>query len=618
MSVEASTEDQLNFIKTILKKNRIYYENISDTKSIAKIYDLFKNDIIDESVSDAIILLYYGFYHGIKNDCDRHISYLKKAVELNNARAMNLLGVNYQTGYGVPLDMKLGLEWYQKSADLGHMLAMYNLGDCYKYGYGVIINDDIAAQWYQKSAELGYDPAQYTLAECYFNGVGVNKDPKKAFELYKKLSDTDEYKADAMNEVGNCYYEGIGVEKNLEEALNCYNKSAVSGSVLALKNLANYYYNLEEYDKSLNFLLKATEMKDTEAMYYLAYFYLHGYAVKKDEEKAVELLQELVPTNNTNAINELGNCYYYGSGVKKDVEEALKLYHKAADLGFSIANLNLSDHYHKTNEIKSDYYLQQAIEQGNCEALNVSAQHCYDKKEYNKAIELWIKCANLDDANAMNSLGICYCDGVSVVEDQDEGLMWYLKAASLDHECATCNIGYLYYHNQEYKQAIEWFLKLDKKKVHYCAHKLAECYMLGNGVDIDINKAVGYLQKGANTGNTTCMFDLSQYYISIEDNASAFYWLKEAAELKNDTAMNSLGKYYLNEKDYIEAMKWFSALEDRKAKKNLQNMFVENIDELTDIIVDMYAQNKELQELITHLELYPGTDFDQAIQDFNL
>ena len=51
------------------------------------------------------------------------IYWLKRAADQGHADAMNLLGMCYLRGEGVPRDDANGIMWLKKSADLGHLIA---------------------------------------------------------------------------------------------------------------------------------------------------------------------------------------------------------------------------------------------------------------------------------------------------------------------------------------------------------------------------------------------------------------------------------------------------------------------------------------------------------------
>ena len=105
---------------------------------------------------------------------DGHI----KKAEAGSAEAMNVVGLCYDSGRGVPKDMAKAIEWYTKAAEKGDSNAMINLGG---------IHDDEAKKWEAKAAQT--DKA----SEAAMNYLaGYHK--QKAKQWYNKKA-TDRAKA---------------------------------------------------------------------------------------------------------------------------------------------------------------------------------------------------------------------------------------------------------------------------------------------------------------------------------------------------------------------------------------------------------------------------------------
>lgn len=89
----------------------------------------------------------------------------KAAAERGDPWAQLRMGIYYNSGYGVEVDIPKAIEWYKKAAlqlKEGRWAEGYIVGATGKYGYFGQKNDALIAQ--------------YRLADIYFNGVGVEKD----------------------------------------------------------------------------------------------------------------------------------------------------------------------------------------------------------------------------------------------------------------------------------------------------------------------------------------------------------------------------------------------------------------------------------------------------------
>jgi TIR domain/Sel1 repeat len=73
------------------------------------------------------------------------------------------LGVRYETGQGVPKDLRKAAEHFQKAANQGYALAQNNLGALYAVGQGVPKDLRKAAELYQKAAAQGSQTAILSL-----------------------------------------------------------------------------------------------------------------------------------------------------------------------------------------------------------------------------------------------------------------------------------------------------------------------------------------------------------------------------------------------------------------------------------------------------------------------
>ena len=78
---------------------------------------------------------------------------------------------------------------YREKAYAGDTKAMNNLGVCYERGTGVKVNLEMAFDWYMKAALLDDVYGCFNVGECYYHGKGVEQDPVQAFEWYMRAAD---------------------------------------------------------------------------------------------------------------------------------------------------------------------------------------------------------------------------------------------------------------------------------------------------------------------------------------------------------------------------------------------------------------------------------------------
>ena len=129
---------------------------------------------------------------------DGHI----KEAEAGSARAMNAVGLCYDSGRGVTKDMEKAIEWYTKAAEKGYSSAMINLGG---------IHDDEAKEWKAKAAQTGHKASK--AAMDYLAGYHE----QKAKEWYAKATNNEADEASKTGGKRNATDAGIGEPSDATE-----------------------------------------------------------------------------------------------------------------------------------------------------------------------------------------------------------------------------------------------------------------------------------------------------------------------------------------------------------------------------------------------------------------
>ena len=175
---------------------------------------------------------------------DKAIPILNELAQRNHAKALNLLGVCYETGRGMSKDLNKCFDYYQKAANLGLRRAQCNLGLCYEYGKGVTVNKEKAYFWYDKSfrqykelADNGDADAQLEVGRFYYHGrMRGGEDYVKSIPWFEKSA--NQGNSDAYNYLGLIYEYAYGVAKDVDKAYNYYLMGAEKGNCYAQRNLA--------------------------------------------------------------------------------------------------------------------------------------------------------------------------------------------------------------------------------------------------------------------------------------------------------------------------------------------------------------------------------------------
>ena len=190
--------------------------------------------------------------------------------------------------------------------------------------------------------------------------------------------------------------------------------------------------------------------------------------------------------------------------------------------------------------------LKQWAEAGEAEAMfNLGV--CYAKglgvvQNDEQAVHWYQKAANLGIAGAMHNLGKYYATGLGVVQDHTKAVYWYQKASDLGNAQAMIDLGNCYRTGlgveQNDEQAVHWYQKAADLGIAVAMFNLGICYRTGQGVTQDDVQAVHWFQKAADLGNAKAMFNLAAYfYFGIgtkKNNKQAIFWFKKAADEGKD------------------------------------------------------------------------------------
>ncbi|MCQ2193309.1 MAG: sel1 repeat family protein [Paludibacteraceae bacterium] len=216
---------------------------------------------------------------------------------------------------------------------------------------------------------------------------------------------------------------------------------------------------------------------------------------------------------------------------------------KQADLYYDV------DEYGKALEL----YLKLA-DQNDAEVLR-RIGFCYNsQKDYKKTVEWWLKAANMGNARAQRNMGNCYNNGEGVPQDYKKAAEWYTKAAEQGDAPAQLNLGNRFINGegveQDYKKAVEWYTKAAEQGNRIAINNLGACYIDGIGVERDAKKAVELYTKSAELGCVLAQRNLAGCYkngTGVERNYdTAEYWYKKAAEQGDEDAKKALNDMYEN------------------------------------------------------------------------
>jgi len=175
----------------------------------------------------------------------------------------------------------------------------------------------------------------------------------------------------------------------------------------------------------------------------------------------------------------------------------------------------------------------------------------YEKaKRYDEAHRLYLKAAELGNAQAMHNLGFQYATGQGVPRDYALARKWFSEAAALGNAAAMLHLGQLYANglgvHRDYGEARRLFAQAADRGIPIAMIYLGELYASGSGVPQDYNEARQWYRKAAQLGSAPAMYNLGLLHEKgrggPRDYAEARKWYAKAADIGSDEAKRSLAR----------------------------------------------------------------------------
>lgn len=171
---------------------------------------------------------------------------------------------------------------------------------------------------------------------------------------------------------------------------------------------ANGHFLKKEYRRAMNgYRYFAQEENDGYAMFMLGECFMHEMANEYAFEHAVYWYQYALDHGNTYAYYPLGLAYQFGHGVEQDLKRAEELYEEGTKY---------------------------TIDKDNCYCK--LGNFCYERGEYEKAMEYYGKACALNNARSILNMAIGYLNR-DFHMDKDKARCLIAKAAALGNERAA-------------------------------------------------------------------------------------------------------------------------------------------------------------------------------------
>jgi len=327
----------------------------------------------------------------------------------------------------------------------------------------------------------------------------------------------------------NCGTKVTKPEASVGDNISKINDVESSGKGFDIDDLVRRAKEVTDLDESLILWRKAAEMGSADAQYKL-YSSLdydeHDYTDVETKE-SIKWLQTAAEQGHTEAMFELAECYEDGYGIdeqnylEQDYMEAARLYHKIAteheDYPIATVVGKLEDVY--SNEPSAEHLFVDALKQ-----LRLAAHQ--------------------GDADAQYMLGHFYQSGKGVKKDWVEALKWLQRAKEQGHQgvglsLTILNLSQAIDENNERRQSIKdsnadvddilqraeglrdvgdlveaaklWRMAADLGNAE-AQYQLGECYLLGDGVEMDDEEAIKWYRYATEQGHEVAELALENFF----------------------------------------------------------------------------------------------------------
>lgn len=323
--------------------------------------------------------------------------------------------------------------------------------------------------------------------------------------------------------------------KRIEFPLNC--------DLLKMRMISYSNKNFHDMFKLVRLLLLLLSITASDKSFAQNTFYYNKF---KHWSQNLEVLA--AEGNDVMAIVSLGSCYDRADGVNRDTDRAFELFNKAAKLGDFLALYNLG-WYHfkgistKTNYVEAEKFFLEVIRK-NPQFMPAyqGLSQIYDKGgfgidvNYSKAFEMYSKASELGDLISTFSMGSYYERGlVNGKPDFTKSLECYLKAKN--------------------------YWETNIKPAGLIANKIAEYYLYGRGVEIDLDRAISYYKESIELGFFESYMNLATAYHKKGDFRKSYQSLLSGYENGIMYVCNNLGDAYYygrgTEQSYEKAYEMF-------------------------------------------------------------
>lgn len=506
--------------------------------------------------------LLQGYGKGLADGVEAE-RWLRTAIRLGEGRAAFLLADALENGeiksenpiqqHAMEL-RALGVSLLGVAAQRGESSAALLLGTLYEEGKFVPENKQEARRWYETGAKEGNIKSMLAAAKLCQTPAADNA---CAAEYLRQAAREGSLKAALLLGAPLVDSESqLTIER--EEAQEWLEKAAGSGSIRALRYLAEYYKESGQVERVEALLKESVRQGNVAAMLSLYRFYRDGDGAAPNAAKARTYLTmaQSSPDISSRQLYTLAT-YYRTEGLATEAQTALR---RAAENNYIPAQLALAQAEEEAqDEAEALHWYERAIAGGSVNAALRAAQYyrtgqggVVDLQKAKTYMEMAVSHIEAGDYTAMTEIGLAYLHGKGLEKSDDEALRWIRRAADGGNPRALLQLSRMIRWGAvpdiAPAESIRLLEKAAAQDYANAALELAELYAMGTLVPVQPSRAIVYFRQAARLGNPDAMRQLGLAYVSgygvEKDTERGIRLLKRAAALNDATAMFNLAMLY--------------------------------------------------------------------------
>ncbi len=474
----------------------------------------------------------------------------ERAARGGSARALWWLGRMAEEGLGATPDPDKALDFYLRAAHRNNLQAQRRVAELLSAPRDAVPGSPTpadlaqAARWYATAGHRGDNESRYRMGLCLRNGAGVPRDTDAALGWFTRAG-------------------GRGHARAMVEAASIH--------------LARAGHDPDHLWRARDWLLRAAEAGDMEAMYRLGELHRDGTLADETGKKAWEWFTRAAEAGYPPAQYLMARRLDAGDGVPAFPLEAARWYRLAAEQGQVDSMLRLADLYFRGRGVFRDRPEARRWRDAAGEAdASARAGLCRlyaagepEARDLSKAARWCRRAAEDGDAFSRYLYGLLLARGLGAPRDELGSAKWLAAAAGQGMAEAQYALSLLYLGGRgvirDAAQAFAWCRKAAEQGLPEAQTLLASMYDEELRSSRNYAQALRWYRRAAGAGEVTAQFNLGSMFgkgIGVPtDPVQSLEWFTRAAQAGDPRAAFNVGLMHLTgtgtPKDEQRALEWF-------------------------------------------------------------